>query len=183
MKNIKFLEGEKAYLRPVQEEDAQLVYLGKNSCEVRERLFLFAPLTLEQIKKEMTDWTNSSDKTLFTICDKIDNAAVGQTALVRIDYVSRAAVFYIAIYNPEYWSKGIGGEASKLMLDYAFNTLNLNRIQLHVCVENESAVKAYKRCGYKIEGKLRKAMYLKNKYYDFYVMGILRNEYYKMKFK
>ena len=180
---IKFLEGEKIYLRPYSEEDLLLVQFGKNNSDLRETLFLFAPMTLEQVKNEMNQWTTSKEIVLFTICRQEDKIPVGQTAFVRIDYVSRAAVFYISIYNPEFWSKGYGGEATKLMVDYAFDILNLNRIQLHVCAENKKAVSAYKRTGFTIEGTLRQAMYHNNRYIDFYVMGILREEFYKQKGK
>lgn len=179
MQQVKFLEGKKIYFRPYCEKDIELVEFGKNNPDVRETLFLFSPMTVEQVKAEMNSWANSKEIALFTICRQEDNAAVGQTALVRIDYVSRAAVFYIAIYDPQYWSKGYGGEATKLMLKYAFDILNMNRIQLHVCVENAKGVEAYKKAGFQIEGTLRKAMYHHNKYIDFYVMGILREEYYK----
>jgi RimJ/RimL family protein N-acetyltransferase len=174
----KFLEGEKVYLRPVEEGDAALVYFGKNNSAVRETLFLFAPMTLDQVRQELTSWSTSKEIMLFTICSRESDEAVGQTAFVRIDYVSRAAVFYIAIYDPQYWAKGFGGEATRLMVHYAFDILNLNRIQLHVCCDNEHGVQAYRRAGFQIEGTLRQAMYHHDRYIDFYVMAILRSEYY-----
>ena len=178
MESVKFLAGDKVYLRPVQEEDAALVYFGKNNALVRETLFLFAPMTIEQVRQEMNTWSTSKEITLFTICARDNDAAVGQTAFVRIDYVSRAAVFYIAIYDPQYWAKGFGGEATRLMVQYAFDILNLNRIQLHVCCDNTHGVQAYSRAGFVIEGTLRQAMYHHNRYCDFYVMAVLRSEYY-----
>ena len=181
METTKFLEGKKVYLRPYQDEDNQMVYFGKNNTQVRETLFLFAPQTLEQVQAELKQWSSSKEITLFTICSLEDNKPVGQTAFVRIDYVSRAAVFYLAIYNPESWSKGYGGEATRLMIDYAFDILNMNRLHLHVCAENNNAVEAYKKAGYSIEGTLRQAMYHHNRYIDFYVMGMLREEYYAKK--
>ncbi|MCU7496482.1 MAG: GNAT family N-acetyltransferase [Ignavibacteria bacterium] len=181
MRTVKFLEGEKIYLRPVQEKDLELVEYGKNNTDVRETLFLFAPMTQEQVRAEMNAWSGSKEIMFFTICSQADDEPVGQTAFVRIDYVSRAAVFYLAIYDPEFWSKGFGGEATSLMLRYAFEILNMNRIQLHVCCENPKAVKAYEKAGYVIEGTLRQAMYHFNRYIDFYVMSILREEYYNKK--
>lgn len=178
MQKVKFLEGEKIYLRPVEEKDTGLVQFGKNDSQVRETLFLFLPMTFDQAKEEMKQWSSSSDKIIFTICDQQNDEPVGQTAFVRIDYVSRAAVYYIAIYDPQYWSKGFGKEVTKLMIKYAFDILNLNRIQLHVSTENVRGVEAYKKAGFKVEGTLRQAMYHNNTYVDFYVMGILREDYY-----
>lgn len=178
MQSAKFIEGERIYLRPFQESDAELVYFGKNNTEVRETLFLFSPMTLEQVKEELSSWSRSREIALFTICSRSNGEAVGQTAFVRIDLVSRAAVFYIAIYDPAHWSKGYGNEATRLMCEYGFDILNLNRIQLHVACDNQHAVQAYQKAGYQIEGTLRQAMYHYDRYCDFYVMGILRQEYY-----
>lgn len=177
---IKFLDGEKIYFRPYSDEDLFLVYSGKNDPDLREALFLYTPMTMEQTANELTQWSTTKETVLFTICRKEDNAPVGQTAFVRIDYISRAAIFYIAIYDPQFWSKGYGSEATKMMVKYGFDILNLNRIQLHVCTENEKGVAAYKKAGFTIEGTLRQAMYHHNRYIDFYVMGILREDYYKI---
>ncbi len=177
---VKFVEGEKVYLRPIEEQDLQLIYFGKNNPLVRETLFLFYPITLEQVKQEITTYITSKENLYFTIVEKKTDIPIGQTAFVRIDYVSRMATYFLAIYNPNYWSKGYGTEATKLMVEYGFDILNLNRIQLHVAVENQFAVRAYKKCGFIIEGTLREAMYHHNKYCDFYLMSILRSEFYKM---
>lgn len=179
MYKTKFFEGKKVYLRPYAESDADLVCFGKNNPDVRETLFLFVPMTVDQVRSEMISWTTSKEIVLFTICSQEEDMAVGQTAFVRIDHVSRAAVFYVAIYDPYHWSKGFGGEATSLMIQYGFDILNLNRIQLHVCCDNSHAVRAYEKAGFIIEGTLRQAMYHHDRYCDFYVMGILREEYYK----
>jgi len=178
MRIVKFMEGEQIYLRPVEEGDLDLVYFGKNNPDVRETLFLFSPLIIDQVREEMKEWSQSKEVVLFTICSQENNEPVGQTAFVRIDHVSRAAVYYLAIHDPQYWAKGYGSEATRLMISYGFDILNLNRIQLHVACENEHAVRAYKNAGYSIEGTLRQAMYHNNRYCDFYVMGILRQDYY-----
>jgi len=178
---VKFVEGEKVYLRPVEENDLHLFYFGKNNPQVRETLFLFYPMTFEQVKIEIASQTNTRENLLFTIIEKEKDEPVGLTSFVRIDYVSRMATFFLAIWNPEYWSKGYGTEATKLMVEYGFEILNLNRIQLHVAVENKNAIRAYEKCGFKIEGTLREAMYHQNRYCDFHLMAILRSEFYQMK--
>jgi RimJ/RimL family protein N-acetyltransferase len=179
MYTCKFLEGERIYLRPFKESDLEMVHYGKNDSRVRETLFLAIPQTEDQVRTELESWSHSKESVLLTICSKEDDKPVGQTAFVRIDSISRAAVFYLAIYDPAEWAKGYGGEATRMMTGYGFDILNLNRIQLHVSCENGHAVAAYKRAGYLIEGTLRQAMYHHDRYVDFYVMGILRREYYR----
>lgn len=65
MHTVKFLEGEKVYLRPVRESDLDLVEFGKNNADVRETLFLFAPMTQEQVKTEMNQWAGSKEIMFF----------------------------------------------------------------------------------------------------------------------
>lgn len=177
---IKFLNGKKVYLRPFDEKkDLELFQFGKNNDKVRDTLFLFRPMTEQDTLTEANQWLISKENIVFTICEQNGNEPIGETGLFRIDYVSRAAIFYIAIYDPKYWSKGYGSEATDLVLKYSFDVLNLNRIQLHVAANNLAGVKIYERSGFVIEGTLREAMYHNNEYIDFFVMGILRKDYYK----
>ncbi|MFC2083787.1 GNAT family N-acetyltransferase [Bacteroidota bacterium] len=181
MQIVKFLEGKEIYLRPFKEEDLEIIHFGKNDAHVRDTLFLFKPYTVKDLRTEIEEWLSKNDTVIFTICLSENNEAIGQTALFRIDFVSRAAIYFIAIYNPKFWSKGYGSETTNLVMKYAFDILNLNRIQLHVSAENEKGVKAYKKAGFKVEGTLKQAMYHNNQYFDFYVMGFLREEYYSSK--
>lgn len=174
-----FLSGSLIYLRPWQEEDVDLLFKGINDPAVRETLFTYRPKSkyelMEEIKKDLLN-----DKSIMlTICECSSSQPVGMTAFYRIDYVSRAAIFFLSIYDSAKWHMGYGSEATRLMVEYAFNCLNLNRIQLHVASENQKAVSVYEKCGFKMEGTLREAMYHNNRYVDFFVMSILRSDFYK----
>ena len=173
-----FLNGSSIYLRPWQDQDIDLLFKGVNDLAVRETLFTYRPKSkielMDEIRKDLT-----TDKSiLLTICECSSNQPVGMTAFYRIDYVSRAAIFFLAIYDSTKWRLGYGSEATKLMVDYAFNCLNLNRIRLHVACENPKAVSSYEKCGFIKEGTLREAMYHNDRYVDFYVMAILRSDFY-----
>jgi len=174
-----FLIGDKIYLRPVDLEDANFLSKGENDPTVRESLFLALPASLTTEREKVEQHIKSREAIVLVIVEKEANKPVGQTAsaFFRIDYISRSAIFYLAILDPAYWSKGFGSEATQLMVDYAFKTLNLNRIQLHVCAENTPAIKIYERVGFKKEGVLRQAMFRKGNYVDFWVMGILKNDW------
>lgn len=172
-----FLKGEKIYLRPIELEDAPLFSRGENDPIVRESLFLALPISLKTEQAKIEQYLQSKEAIVLTIIEKETSHPVGQTAFFRIDYISRAAIFYLAILDPAYWSKGLGAEATQLMVNYAFKTLNLNRIQLHVCAENVPALKIYQRVGFTKEGVLRQAMFRNGNYVDFWVMAILRSDW------
>ncbi len=174
-----FLSGKVIYLRPWKESDINMLFKGINNSMVRETLFTFRPKSIMELEEEIKRDLTSDKSILFTICENSSDEPVGMTAYYRIDSVSRAAVFFLSIYDTSKWGKSYGSEATMLMVDYAFNILNLNRIQLHVASENANAVSIYEKCGFKKEGTLREAMYHNNRYIDFYVMGILRSEFYK----
>ena len=172
-----FIYEEKIYLWAIKPGDEEMIARIENHPDPRSTLFYALPTTLQQQKERIDNFLNDPNSILFTICRNKDDEPVGETALFRIDWVGRAAIFYVGIADKFNWLKGYGSEATKLMVDYAFITLNLNRLQLHVAVENETAVKVYKKTGFKVEGTLREAMYHKGRYCDFYVMGLLRGEW------
>ncbi|MBN2280230.1 MAG: GNAT family N-acetyltransferase [Candidatus Marinimicrobia bacterium] len=178
MKNLNdhFLEGEKIYLRAYKEGDEIMVARIENHPDARETLFYAFPTSAEQQKEKIHFNIKDPNTVVFTICRKEDGEPIGQTAFFRIDWVGRMATFYIGIADKENWSRGYGSEATALMVEYAFQTLNLNRIQLHVAVGNKGAVNVYQKTGFKIEGTLREAMYHHGHYSDFYVMGILKKD-------
>jgi RimJ/RimL family protein N-acetyltransferase len=175
--NNPFLIGSKIYLRAAEAGDAEMAALCENHPDPRSFLFYGLPSSLEDQREKIHKARQDAHMILFTVCDRQTDQAIGQTAFHRIDWLGRMAIFYIAIAESKNWSKGYGLEATELMVRYAFSTLNLNRLQLHVLCKNERAVHVYKKAGFQIEGTLRKAMYFENKYHDFYVMGLLRDEW------
>lgn len=177
--NDAFLIGEKIYLRAFNSADEEMIARLENHPDPRSTLFYAFPATVEQIREKTARYLTDPNTIVFTICSTEQNSALGQCALFRIDWVGRMAIFYIGIAEKSNWSKGYGSQATNLMINYAFDTLNLNRIQLHVAVENEAAVKVYKKCGFQIEGTLRQAMFHDGHYSDFFVMGILKEDFKK----
>jgi len=172
-----FLISEKLYLRPTCDDDVTSICEGENDPRVRETLFLALPSESINMRSKISEWQQSDKAVVFSIFQKSDARFVGQTAFFRIDYISRAAVFYLAILEPAHWSKGYGSETTGIMMRYAFDTLNLNRIQLHVFADNQAAIRIYQKEGFRKEGVLRQAMYHHGEYCDFWVMGLLQNEW------
>jgi RimJ/RimL family protein N-acetyltransferase len=182
MKNP-FLIGEKIYLRAPENGDEEIVALSENHPEPRANLYYTFPTNLEIHADRLKQKQNDHTTIYFIICTKENDKPIGATAFVRIDWIGRMATFYIAIAESENWNKGYGKEATKLMTDYAFATLNLNRIQLHVSKENNRAIDVYEKIGFVKEGELREAMYFDSHYIDFYVMGILKKDWENLKSK
>ncbi len=180
MKNP-FIIGTKVYLRSPEPGDEKIIALSENHPDPRETLFYALPVSNDEYVERIQNYKKDSRIIFFTVCSVSPDTPIGCTAFFRIDWVGRMATFYIAIAEKENWSKGFGKETTQLMVDYAFETLNLNRIQLHVTVENKRAVKVYKDIGFKIEGTMKQAMFHQNHYSDFYLMAMLKKEWEKIK--
>jgi diamine N-acetyltransferase len=178
MKNP-FIIGEKIYLRAPEDGDEEIIAITENHPDSRKSLFYAFPTDLESIRDKWNKFRDDPNTIVLIICSKNPEKPIGIAAFHRIDWVGRMAIFYIAIADMENRSKGFGSETTKLIMDYAFNTLNLNRVQLHVAVKNEKAINVYKKIGFEIEGTLRQAMYQDGKYHDFYVMGLLKKDHNK----
>jgi len=174
-----FLIGEHVYLRPMKAGDENLVARLENHPDPREELFYALPSTALQQAERLLKLHEDPAAFTLVICRRENREGIGQVSLVRIDWVGRMATYYIGIADKTHWGRGYGSEATRLMVDYAFDTLNLNRIQLHVSSENKRAIKVYEKIGFKQEGTLREAMYHKGRYVDFDVMGILRSDWEK----
>jgi RimJ/RimL family protein N-acetyltransferase len=174
-----FIKGKTIYLRAPEPGDQTCLARSVNHPAPREHLFFALPLSLEKYYDMIQNWADDHQTIVLTICTHQPDEPIGLAAFFRIDWVGRMATYYIAISDSKNWSKGYGKEVTQLMVDYAFTTLNLNRVQLHVSSENKRAIQTYEACGFQKEGTLRQAMYHMGHYVDFYLMSILRNDYSK----
>jgi len=113
----------------------------------------------------------------MTSCSVSSSRLIGTTGLHRIDFKNRHAGFGIAIGDKQAWGKGYGTEATFLVARYGFETLNLNRIWLHVYDFNPAGMRCYEKVGYAREGVLRQDHFSEGRYADTIVMAILRQEW------
>ena len=104
---------------------------------------------------------------------------IGWVDLKNIDKLNKHAELGIAIGDKNYWGIGFGFAAMIEMLLWGFNVLELNKIWLRVEVDNEKAIKSYKRVGYVEEGILRQDPLRNGEFVDRLRMSILKQEFFK----
>ena len=121
----------------------------------------------------------ADDAVVFTIVEREKGTPVGVCGLYLIQWMARRAQFNILIGEPLAWDKGYGTESAALILDYAFDVLNLNSVQLGVNADNVRAVRSYEKVGFVREGVRRQFVYRNGKYHDTIVMSVLRAEWRK----
>jgi RimJ/RimL family protein N-acetyltransferase len=87
------------------------------------------------------------------------------------------ALVAIALGERQYWGKGYGTDAMRILQGYAFNELNLRRLGLIVFEYNHRAIRSYEKAGFIHEGRVRQTILRDGKRWDFLYMGILREEW------
>ena len=102
---------------------------------------------------------------------------IGDVALQDIDKTNRSCTIGMGIAKIANRNKGYGKEAVKLMLEYGFYNLGLERISASTSELNVSAQKSLEKIGFILEGKERKAIYFGGNRYDKYNYGLLAKEY------
>ena len=179
---FKMIGGKRVRLRSFELSDLDEIMKYWNNMELRNLLGGAdrGPVT----RNEEEEWVRSTWKLrqerrafTFAIETLSDNKLIGGTGLFNIDWTSRSTAVGISIYNPKYWGKGYGQESMNLMLGFAFQNLNLNRVELDVFDFNKRAQKCYLKVGFKEVGRRRKARFIDGKYRDAIMLDILKDEW------
>lgn len=175
--SVKYLQGEKVYLRCLEPEDVEYFYqFVNNDVEARRLTGTQRAFTKGQIEAYFASIAQDDSRVQFGIFLQENNQLIGDTAILDINAKNRSGSFRIAI-DTRLAGRGYGTEATRLMLDHGFGMLNLHRIELDVYSINERAIHVYEKVGFKREGVLRDAHYYNHDYYDVVMMSILEDEY------
>lgn len=160
----KEIRGKRIILREQREEDAPFFAHWFNQPQVMFQCGFEKPADEEKVKRQIAVDHRSEDSLWFTITDG-EGRIVGETGLT------------IIIPDPRMQRKGYGTEAMEIMLDLAFHEYKMHRVSIGVVARNTSALKFYKKMGFRQEGVLEEAYYYKGTYSDFVMMRILSREW------
>ena len=179
MENNKYLEGNKVYLRSLNESDfGQIMQKWLNDKEVTYFLSRGSkPGNLQELSQEFKNYAFNRDEVVLAICDVATDEYIGITGLHSINQISHHAEFRILVGSKAHWGQGFGAEATELIIAYGFQILNLQKVWLGVNAENKKAHDSYLRRGFRVEGLLRKELFRNGRYYDVVRMSLLQPEY------
>lgn len=176
MKYFRKLLGEKCYLSPVSLEDTEKYTEWVNDLEIGQ-FVLFAATNLDiNAEREMLVKL-MRESVIFAIVEKDTNKVIGNCGLHMVNDVHRRATLGIFIGEKTYWNQGIGTEATTLLVDYGFNIMNLNSINLEVVSYNRRATRCYEKIGFKHIGTRRQYIYMAGQYHDVLLYDLLASEF------
>jgi|SRR5690625_1147088 len=175
---IKFLDGKRVYLRPIENEDLDFFY-AKALWDVEGRRLTGTQTIFSRsgVQNWFENISSDNSRIDLFICLQENDQPIGDIAMLDIDHQNRNSVVRISIFDHEFWGNGYGTEAMSLLLKYGFEILNLHRIGLDVYSFNKRGIKSYEKLGFKQEGIIRDELFYDGEYHDSIIMGVLKDEF------
>ncbi|HEY8718245.1 GNAT family protein [Pengzhenrongella sp.] len=170
------LQGELVRLRPIAARDADALWeidsdpVGRR---VTGRSVMHTRALVEAWCESVSDQDGRID---LAVTAGDSDECLGEIVLSEIDEARGNAVLRL-VMRPGSRGRGLGSEAIGLVLELAFDGLGLHRVGLDVLAINPRAQALYEGMGFVVEGRLREAYRVDDRFSDAIVMGILEEEY------
>ena len=135
------------------------------------------PLSAQQMAEKVEAWRKEPGTFMFAARPLDGDELIAFVELDGILWSQRMGWISIAIGDPARRGQGYGAEALRLLLRYAFDELNLYRVQLTVFSYNPGAIRLYEKLGFVREGVFREAVHRDGARHDMILYGLLRREW------
>jgi RimJ/RimL family protein N-acetyltransferase len=176
--NPPFIEGALVTLRHHRPDDLPAVRRWYRDPELaRLTRYSLKPMSDDEVDRFFHARLLSPESVAYAIEVREDRRLIGLTTFSNLDPDNGSVLFHISIGEHDAWGRGYGTEATRLMLQLAFERIGLHRVSLSVFGFNERAIRAYQRAGFRVEGRAREAIVRDGGRRDELTMGILAPEW------
>ncbi len=173
--------GKKVILRAIEEEDLPALHKWSNLPEIWYNLGGWHfPSSMASMQSWFESLQSDQLNQRFAI-EAPDIGLIGTANLVNIDWKNRNAFHGMMLGDKDLRGKGFGVDTIMAIMRYAFEELQLERLDTTIIEYNTISINVYcKKCGWKEEGRRRNWYFRKNRYWDKFIVGIMRQEYYEL---
>lgn len=168
------LVGSRISIGPFVPEDFPAMFCWFNDVAAARLDFAYRPVDMMTHQQWWQGLGKDPSKVVFAIRKTGEPVLIGFVQIGGINPVHRCAEIGIRIGEDKNRGQGYGTEALRLALDYCWNHLNLNRLQLTAFKHNVRAIGAYEAAGFRKEGRMRKAAFISGQWVDLIMMAALR---------
>ncbi|HEY3382206.1 MAG TPA: GNAT family N-acetyltransferase [Vicinamibacterales bacterium] len=166
-------------LREPREDDVAALFAFTSDPEVTRFLAITPPVTPDDTLyfiAKCREHRTQDREYVFTIAGMGDDRAIGIIGLRHLDPPMRTAQVGTWL-GRQHWGTGVNVEAKSLLLDFAFDTLSLHRVEARIAVDNARSRRAFERLGATCEGLLRESFYKDGAYYDQQLYVVLAQDW------
>lgn len=170
------LKAKTVHLRALEPTDLDFVYEIENDESIWEVSNTQTPFSRYILKK----YLDNAHKDIYevkqlrlAICKK-NGELLGLIDLFDCDFKNRKAGIGIVIKSEENRNKGFGSEALELMINYAFNKLNLHQLHCNIAESNERSIKLFKSLGFEVIGLKKDWVLSHGKYNNEYSLQLIK---------
>jgi len=165
-------------LTPLEESDLDLLYAWQNEPAIRDLTMGFRfPAQRETVKEWIRYQREQNSKSRVVFAIRQREALVGTAQLNSLDPYQRRASLGMYIGDVKRRNTGLGFVSCSLIIDYAFNGLDLRKIGLEVVSINQNAITLYEKLGFKKEGVKVGEYFLDGKYLDVCIYGLHKTDW------
>lgn len=169
------IEGERVVLRPLRAGDGAAL-LATMHDEGMRLTGTHQTFELQQLEDWVSSRSAQVDRLDLGIIERATGTLVGDLAINEWDEPNQCCNFRIAL-GPHAQDRGLGSEATRLVVDYVFEQLPIHRISLDVFAFNPRAAHVYERAGFVVEGRARHTLLWAGEFHDSILMSILRPDW------
>lgn len=178
------LEGSLVTLRPIRAEDADIIdamvradsEIARLTGSVNSSAEEPAAMPVEKLREIYGGWATADDRLVLGVVDHASGELVGEVVLAGWDEGNRSCWFRTLIGEAGR-GRGLGTEATRLIVGYGFEVLGLHRITLEVYDFNPRARHVYEKVGFVHEGTGREALLFDDAWVDVHYMAALESEW------
>jgi RimJ/RimL family protein N-acetyltransferase len=175
------IKGLKVGLRALEKEDLKFLKDWRNHVDFRKHFREVRELSLTDQENWFASLQNSRQiNFMFIIVELETNEPIGAAGLLYINWINRSADFSFYIGKNEIYvdDKEVSMESAKLLIDYGFNNLNLNKIWMELYEFDKKKIDFFmKKFNFKQDGLLRQNCFEEGKYWDSYIISLIKSEY------
>ncbi|MCP4581449.1 MAG: GNAT family N-acetyltransferase [candidate division Zixibacteria bacterium] len=173
----RFLDGERLFLTPYLIEDMDKHFQWRNDYEL---LFYdggnIRPKTQVAVKERLERVLKDKSQIPLSIILKESGEHIGLIVIYAIDERQRYCSWGI-ILDSQYHQKGYGKQAARLIIDYVFLDLGFQRLKSDTHEKNIPSQRLQESLGFVKEGVLRNEKYIRGKYVNDIIYGMIREDY------
>lgn len=182
-----FLYGERLTLRTVERDDAEFLQRWQSDPRVRVPLGMMHPRNLNQVEEGMEKYVESDDGINLLVCvddwegadqadsdDETEATPVGMVSVMHLDHTRPELAYWLI---PDAQGDGYATEAVELLLEYTFDTFEIQGLWAQAFAYNEGSWGLLERLGFVHEGTMRNHRFVRGEYVDVVCYGLLREEW------